>query len=310
MRRHPVCSLFLSCLLLQSCNQPFQPDGAYDGRLAVYAILSSSIDTQYVRLSRTYETTAAGDISDAVVDIVPGNGTPTVHFRDTTVIHRDPSGGTSTYRVYVAYNFRTQAHVSYDLSAASPTAGSARGTTVALGSASASVLNPSSLISSPDSIVLAAEFGTSAGAYVLQLYIEYELTAGGVTSMGKVEVPVASSTDGSGNQTFQYPAFVRVPQVSSGNGFAAATTWFPKASYASTQAGIIKSNPPGSVRITAAMYTLTQIDDALYDYYYILNGPKDLSTIRLDAPDFTNITNGVGVIASTQMIVHEVPLPQ
>jgi hypothetical protein len=104
--------------------------------------------------------------------------------------------------------------------------------------------------------------------------------------------------------------FARVPQVNSANGFAAGTTWFPKSLYLSTQTDIIKNNPPGSVRITAALYAMTQIDDALYDYYYILNGPKDLSTVRLDAPDFTNITNGVGVIACTQMIVHEVALPQ
>jgi hypothetical protein len=310
MYRPPICALFLSCLLLQACNQPFQPDGAYDGRLAVYAILSSSSDTQFVRISRTYETSPPGDISDAVVDIVPGNGTPIVHFRDTTVIHLDASGGTGTYNVYVAYNFRPQGHVSYQLTATSPTAGTAGGTTVALGAASATVVNPSSLASSPDSIVLAAAFGTSAGAYVLQLYIEYELTVKGVTSLEKVEVPSASSTDASGNQTFQYPVFARVPQVNSANGFAAGTTWFPKSLYLSTQTDIIKNNPPGSVRITAALYAMTQIDDALYDYYYILNGPKDLSTVRLDAPDFTNITNGVGVIACTQMIVHEVALPQ
>jgi hypothetical protein len=310
MRPSLMRKIILSCLLLQACNQPFQPDGAYNGRLAVYAILTSSSDTQFVRLGRTYETSAPGDVTDAVVDIIPGNGAPAVHFRDTTVTRQDPSGGTSTYNVYVAYNFTPQSHVSYQLTATSPTAGTAQGTTVALGAATDNVVNPASLISSPDSIVLAAEFGTSVGAYVFQLYVEYELTAGGVTTLQKAQVPLGTTTDASGNETFQYPVFARVPQPASGAGFSAASTWFPKSLYVTTQAGIINSNLPGSVRITAARYTLTQIDDALYDYYYILNGPKDLSTIRLDAPDFTNITNGVGVIASTQMIVHEVALPQ
>jgi hypothetical protein len=309
--RQPVISVpFFCCLLLQACNQPFQPDGAYDGRLAVYAILSSSSDTQYVRISRTYQTSAPGDITDAVVDVVPGNGKPTVRFRDTTVIHRDPSGQTGTYNVYVAYGFRPQPYVSYQLSATSPTAGSAHGTTVALGPVNTTLVNPSSLVSSPDSIVLSADFGSSAGAFVLQLYVEYELTLNGITSTEKVEVPRGSSFDASGNVTLQYPVFARVPRVTSGNGFATAITWFPKVLFIHTQAGIINSNPPGSVRITAVMYTMTQIDDALYSYYYILNGPKDLSTIRLDTPDFTNITNGVGVIASTQMVVHEVSLGQ
>jgi hypothetical protein len=310
MRFSTIRGTIIFVLLLESCNQPFQPDGAYNGRLAVYAILTSSSDTQFVRLSRTYETSASGDVPDAAVDIVPGNGSPAAHFRDTSVIHTDHSGVTSTYNVYVAYNFRPQPHISYQLTAASPTAGTARGTTIALGPANVSILNPLSLTSSADSIVLAAEFGTSAGAYVLRLFIEYERTGSGGISIEKVEVPVASSADASGNLSLQYPVFARVPAVSSGNGFATATQWFPKAFYASTQADIIKSNPPGTVRIVAVMYTLAQIDDALYDYYYILNGPKDLSTIRLDAPDFTNITDGVGVIASTQMIVHEVALPQ
>ncbi|HMK38414.1 MAG TPA: hypothetical protein VK569_03675, partial [Bacteroidota bacterium] len=157
---------------------------------------------------------------------------------------------------------------------------------------------------------VAGFFGTSNGAYVLELFVEYELTLNGITTTERAEVPVASSVDASGKMTYQYPAFARVPQVVSGNGFATAITWFPHALYASTLTGITANNPPGSTRITAAVYTMTQIDDALYDYYYILNGPKDLSTIRLDAPDFTNLTNGVGVIASTQMIVHEVALGQ
>ncbi len=310
MHRIQMRALIPACLLLQACNQPFHPDGAYDGRLAVYAILSSSTDTQFVRISRTYETTHSGDITDALVDITAGNGNPSVHFRDTTVSRTDPSGGTNTYNVYVAYNFRPQANVSYQLSATSPTGGSARGTTTALGPASVSIRNPSALTTSNDSVVLSADFGTSTGAYVLQLFVEYELSSGGITSMGKAEVPVESSRDASGNLTFKYPDFARVPPVSSENGFAAAIAWFPQLMYLQTRTRIINGNPPGSVRFTSVLYTMTQIDDALYDYYYILNGPKDLSTIRLDAPDFTNITNGLGVIASTQMIVHEVALPQ
>jgi hypothetical protein len=310
MRRLPETILIALCLILQACNQPFQPDGAYDGRLAVYAVLSSSSDTQFVRITRSYQSTPAGDVTDAVVDIFPGDGSPTAHLRDTSVIHYDASGQAGTYNVYVAYNFRPRPSVSYELSATSPGGGTVQGTTQALGPATATLLNPASLTTSPDSVVLSADFGTSTGAYVLQLFIEYEVTIGATTTKGKTEVPVATSDDASGKQTFQYPAFAPVPLVTQGNGFATAFTWFPKDLYARARLGVTNSNPPGSVKFTAVMYSLTQIDQALYDYYYILNGPKDLSTIRLDAPDFSNITNGLGVIASTQMIVHEVPLGQ
>ena len=310
MNRFSSGALIGACLLLGACNQPFQPDGAYDGRLALYAILTTSSDTQYVRISRTYETTPGGDITDAAVDVVPGNGKPAVHFRDTTVVRTDRSGVTGTYNVYIAYGFKPIANVSYRVNVSSPGAGSVSGVTVALGPAVASILNPESLGAASDSIVLAANFGTTAGAYVLRLYVEYELTLGGTTTLQKTEVPLSISVDGSGNRTYAYPSFARVPQVETGNGFATGTTWFPKSTFAATEAGITANNPAGSTRITAVLFTMTQIDDALYNYYYILNGPKDLSTIRLDAPDYTNVTNGLGVVASTQMISHEVPLGQ
>ncbi len=310
MDRLSLGAVICACVIAGGCNQPFQPDGAYDGRLAVYAVLTSSSDTQYVRIIRTYQSTPGPDVTGAVVDIIPGNGKPAVHFHDTTVVHTDAPGTTATYNVYVAYGFHPEPYISYQLTATSPGTGSAGGTTVGLGPAVTTLLNPSSLGSSPDSIVVASEFGTSAGAYVLRLYVEYQFTINGVTTVEKAEVPVGSTVDGVGNVTNVYPSFARVPAVSTGNGFATGMTWFPKSYFAATESGIIASHPAGSVRFTSVLYTMTQIDDALYDYYYILNGAPDPSTIRLDEPDFTNITNGLGVIASTQMITHETALGQ
>lgn len=301
--------LLVTCFTGLACTRQFDPDGGYDGRLAVYAILSSSTDTQYVRIGRTFQTTDPGGVTDAVVDVIPGNGGPAVHFRDTTVIHADPSGRGTAYNVYVAYNFRPQPYVRYQLTATSPGGGSTSGSTVALGPVEGGIVNPSSVASSQDSIVLYADFGTSTGAYVMELFVGYELTINGVTTSGRVEVPLASSLDGSGNPQYEYPGFARVPVDRSGNGYASAYQMYPKGLFVSTRSRILQDNPGGTVRITSAVYTLTQIDEALYDYYYVLNGPKDTGTIRLDAPDFTNMTNGLGVIASTQIVVQVFPLP-
>jgi hypothetical protein len=259
-------------------------------------------------LSRTYQTTPAGDVTDALVEIVPGDGSPSVLFRDTTVIHTDPSGGTGTYNVYVAYNFRPKPLVSYQLSASSPSSGSAQGTTVTLGPADLRLAFPSAQSEFPDSITVSADFGTSTGAYILRLYVEY--TVDGLAPVQKSEVPIALSFDTSGKPVYQYPAFSRVPQVTSDNGYATATGWFPQSLYAQTRGAVISSHPGASIQFTGVMYTMTQIDDALYDYYYVLNGPGDPSTTRLDVPDFTNLTHGIGVIASTQIIVHELVLHQ
>jgi hypothetical protein len=310
MNRFTAGVLLCGCLILAACNQPFQPDGAYNGRLALYAILSVTSDTQYVRISSSYQSNPGGDVTDAVVDVIPGNGKPTVHFRDTTVVRTDPTSGTATYNVYVAYGFTPESYVSYQVSARSPSAGTAQGTTVALGHALASIVNPQSLGSSTDSVVLAANFGTSRGAFVLRLFIEYERTFGVTTTLQKAEVPLSVSFDVSGNPTYTYPAFAPVPPIDPGYGFATGLTYFPKNMFTATETRIMSTNPSGSVQITGVLYTMTQIDDALYDYYYILNGPKDPSTIRLDAPDYTNVTGGLGIVACTQMVSHEVPLTQ
>ena len=307
MRRYHLFVLSV-CLMSLACSEQFNPDGGYDGRLAVYAILSTSTDTQYVRIGRTNRTANPVDVTDAVVDVIAGNGTPAVHFRDTTVFHLDPSGGGRIYSVYVAYNFRPQPYVTYQLTANSPSGGSAHGSTLALGPVEGGIVNPSSVGSSLDSIVLYADFGTSVGAYVMELFVGYEQTLNGVTTTGKVEVPVGSAVDGSGKPTFEYPAFARVPPDLSQNGYATAYLTYPRGLYLSTKSRILQDHPAGTVRITSAIYTLTQIDEALYDYYYILNGPKDTGTIRLDAPDFTNIVNGLGVIASTQIVVKVFPV--
>ncbi len=57
------------------------------------------------------------------------------------------------------------------------------------------------------------------------------------------------------------------------------------------------SHYPGA-RIIRAIFVLTQIDDALYNFYYVGNGPPDPTTIRLDVPDYTNVAGGLGVFGS------------
>ena len=116
---------------------------------------------------------------------------------------------------------------------------------------------------------------------------------------GSAEVPIASGVDAGGNAAPLYPAFARVPVVV---GTATASTVYARSFYQQTIARIVNANPPGRVTITAVRYTLTQIDDAMYDYYYVRNGPKDTSTLRLDVPDFTNVTGGLGVVGCMQII--------
>jgi len=286
-------------LLAFGCNQPFLPDGGYDARLVVYGVLSAPADTQYVRIGRTSTTGATIDVSDAVVEIVPGNGDPVIRLRDTVVMHADPSGTVAPYRVYAAYNFTPRSRVAYQLNVASASGGTAGGTAQGLGPADVALVNPGALTSSDDSLVILASFGMPSGAFVVHLYVDYRLTSGGTVTEGSAEVPVATSTGAGGSVLPEYPAFARVPVVV---GTAMVSVLYPRTFYQQTIAHLLNANPGGSLVVTGAHYTLTQIDDALYDYYYVRNGPKDASTLRQDTPDFTNVTGGLGVIGCMQII--------
>ena len=297
--RAPLRGMLWGALALAGCNQPFLPDGGYDARLVVYGILSSPADTQYVRIGRTSTTGATIDVTDATVDIVPGNGDPTIRLRDTVVMHADPSGTIAPYHVYAAANFTPKSRVAYRLNVLPAAGGTAGGTALGLGPADVTLVNPGALSGPADSLVILASFGMASGAFVVHLYVDYRVVAGGNVTVGSAEVPVASTVDATGKAVPLYPAFARVPVVV---GTATASVTYDRAFYQQTIARIINANPPGAVTFTGARYTLTQIDDALYDYYYVRNGPKDTSTLRLDVPDFTNVAGGLGVIGCMQIL--------
>ena len=299
MMRSLAGGVLAAGLLAFGCNQPFQPDGGYDARLVVYGILSVPADTQYVRIGRTSTTGATIDVSDAAVEIVPGNGDPVVRLRDTVVMHTDPAGTVAPYHVYAAYNFAPKSRVVYQVNVVAAGGGTAGGTALGLGPADVTLVNPGALTSSSDSLVILASFGQPSGAYVVHLYVDYLLTSGGTTTGGSVEVPVATTVDASGAVVPAYPSFERVPVVV---GTATTSTLYPRALYAQTVARLLNGSPGSTVMVTGAHYSLTQIDDALYDYYYVRNGPKDTSTLRLDVPDFTNVAGGLGVIGCMQIV--------
>ena len=301
MTQRTIGALLAAALGAAGCNQAFLPDGGYDARLVVYGVLSASADTQYVRIGRTSTTGATIDVTDATVDIVPGNGDAVVHLRDTVVMHADASGALAPYRVYAAYRFAPKSRVAYNVTVSSAGGGTAGGTTQGLGPADVTLVNPVDFTSAGDSLVVTASFGQPAGAYVVHLYVDYQVTAVGSGSSGSAEVPLAASVDAAGNVSLVYPTFARVPFAV---GTSTAETVYPRELYRQTIARIVNANPQGSVVVTATHYTLTQIDDALYDYYYVRNGPKDTSTLRLDVPDFTNVTGGLGVIGCLQTISH------
>jgi hypothetical protein len=78
--------------------------------------------------------------------------------------------------------------------------------------------------------------------------------------------------------------------------------------YDHTRAEVLSRYTAAPVVWLRAVFVLSQVDDVLYNYYYVNNGPTDHSTIRMDQPDYTNIPQGLGVFGSSVSTTVSYPL--
>jgi hypothetical protein len=69
------------------------------------------------------------------------------------------------------------------------------------------------------------------------------------------------------------------------------------------------------IKFSRAVFYLIQFDRPLWSYWNASNGFHDRYTIRVDDPDYTNITGGVGVFGSMRVdslvwaLPENMPLP-
>ena len=296
--KRPLCTCSLLALLFTGCNQPFEPNGPVSSTLVIYGILSSRSDTQYVRLSSTFGTPPAPEIRDAAVTVTGGGGV--FVFRDTTVTWRDTAGNPSPTNVYVAYNAPVRGNVVYQLQASTPSGLTASASMTALAQPFFS-LKPGV---TPGFFVLNRQFKTQSGAAILHFYLDYYALVNNGWELHTDEIPLRRYLDAAGNDAFEYPSFSPVGTlVAGGTDVSIDSTLFQI-----FRVRALKKYLPNPVVYLDIRFVLSQVDDALYDYYYINNGPVDKSTIRLDVPDFTNIQGGYGVFGSRAEVILLLPL--
>ncbi len=280
--------LGVAVILLAGCNQPFEPNGPVSSNLVVYCILSARSDTQYVRVSSTFGTPPAPEIRDASVSLIAAGRS--IAFRDTTVLWSDTSGNPVPTNVYVAYNTKITGNYPYQLLVTTPGGLEASAGITTLSSPYFS-LAPGN---TQGFFVLNRKFNSVAGAAVLHFYLDYYVLVNNGWVLRTEEVPTGSYDDASGNEVLLYPSFSPVAVLASGG----MTVSIDSTLFQVSRARVLKRYAPAPVVYLDIRFVLTQIDDVLYDYYYLTNGPVDNSSIRLDVPDFTNIHGGFGVFGS------------
>jgi len=297
--------LVLFAIAAGSCNQPFEPDGPVSNKLVVYSILDMNSATQYVRVGTTYQTPPGPIVRDARVALAY-NGF-TTYFRDTTISLVDSSGAVTTMNLYFAPQVAINPGTTYTLQVSTPAGLSVSASTTTLIPPVFSLTNPVVLDSlTGDPFTLNVFFKSISGAAVLHFYVDFYAFVDGGWEFHRAEVPLSSSSSGNGSTTNVYPTLTLVQTI----GFAISATpiVFDPEQYTRLRAEVIKQYPEAPIRWLQAEFVLTQIDDALFNYYYVYNGPVDQSSIRLDQPDFSNIPHGLGVFGSSLSVTMTYPI--
>jgi hypothetical protein len=70
-----------------------------------------------------------------------------------------------------------------------------------------------------------------------------------------------------------------------------------------------KKHASAKIIFDRVVFQLLQADQNLYNYYMVTHSYRDLQSIRLDEPNYSNIEGGVGVVGSYTIdsVTHTLP---
>jgi hypothetical protein len=285
----------------------------FERAVVVYSVLSNTVPEHVIRVFTTYG-------SDSFVLGEPG---PDTRLTDALVVVSDVSQGGLPVDTCV-YSDSLQAYVW------TPT-GFARGNRYRLTAVPVdlepvvaevavpgrALLNPGSILSLREPSTFVSDFTIStrlapeAAAYLLRLFVDYDVFEGGLWVAKRTEVPIRIISPPSGGAV--QPVFPNLTKrVGDGEGGGPAFQFmkFEHEAYVWTLNIIKSSYLAQGLRFRQAVGHATQVEEHLYKYYNIANGFRDPFTIRTDEPDYTNVSGGYGVLGAAVSDSVSIALPE
>jgi hypothetical protein len=298
MRKHLFFVAVLSMIVVYSgCENNFSPIGDYRKQLAVYGILSSRSDSQFVRVYTTYNFYAepATDAGVRGARVAMTVDSTTYGFTETTIPRDDTTRYSSAIVAYVNFPERLRRGKIYSL-AVNSDQGNATATVAVPGYGYVYNFTPG-VFEAPrltsDSISVEIGLSSATLGYMVRLFINFDTWDGEDTVHSvhrRLEVPfVGDSLMTRGK--YAYPTLLR-------RLYAGFNVIFGHDAYLGVYKQQIEGLYKRHFRLTSATFILTQVESNLYNYYNVVNGFRDPYSIRMDQPDFTNIVGGVGIFGA------------
>jgi hypothetical protein len=299
----------IALLLFTSCNDSFSPKAPFQHQLVVYSVLSTDRDIQFVRVYTNYDVSGFDPfqnkldtpVSGAQVVVTGPHGS--YALKDTLLPRHDTSRYKSPIAAY-AGRWRAEQGQTYTLTVNAPGIGSTSATVTTPGSAQTIYWIKGGMLDRPDTyqvtdyVGASTRFWQSTKAFTYQMVIEYVFLDAGEWKEESIEVPIAASTN------FSYVVYPSVYKVQT-------YAWgvYYKDPYVKTLNRVAKLHAGTKLIFNRIVLRFLQLDQNWYDYYGTLREIQDPFSIRLDEPDFTNLSNGYGLFGACagDSIQHQYP---
>ena len=319
MSKFPAISavIGLAMLFLSSCNQPFDPRAPLQQQLVVFSVLSTDRNVQFVRVEHDYmpsdfdplSYSSDNSVTNAVVTIKDGN--LTYRLRDTSYARPDTSRYKSPFHAYVLSPFTPQYGRTYQIAASSPDFGTTVASVVipaksfpSMALFTSAILDRPGAYTPDNPISFYVVLSTAAKGYYARLFVDYDVLMGSEWVEGRVEVPLSFLAEGIQDLTRAiYPQLTRASSTR-------LTTVFKNALYRAAL------NEVANIRYKShrlifnrVVLTFLQVDQNLFNYYYIVHAYRDAASMRLDEPMYSNIAGGTGLfgVYTLDSLVHLLP---
>jgi len=308
--------------LILGCEEPFTPKGEFREEPVVYVILSNLSDTHYARIYRTYNPPAFDPFEQKTDNPIVGAlvtlSEPTIGqavFRDTVIARADSSRYTTPIEAYVCSPLQLRRGKRYTLQVQPPGGPTLTEDALVPELGYISIYKNQPAVTGQSviepSIGIRVTVPTTTRGYLVRFHVTFEALQNAVWVPHEIEIPYFVNNPGLPEERYEYYGVTRSIETEGTFGTVVThTADFDILSYGLVISRLYKQyGGTGSVRFKQAVFTLTQVEKQLYNYYNISRGFRDPNSIRVDEPDYTNITGGGGVFGAFSVDSIVVNLP-
>lgn len=279
--------------------------------MIVFAILTTDRDAQFARVYSTYNPQGLDPLDHRIdtpirnASVIVSSPLGSISYRDTILQRSDSSRYQSSITAFVASPFRARNGESYSLAVSTPLGSTSATITVPLKATIS--YTPTSYLDDPvkarGGVTIRTNFSKLASGYWFRFLLSSQMHQGGNVLFQEDTIPVFIIRDTVGGIINRYYS-----KLEKATGISAITV-LDRQAYIQTLRDVLARHPSATVIFKQVKIEFTQFEENVYKYYSVVNGFSDPQSIRVDAPDFSNLPNAHGIFGAycVDTIIHELP---